>query len=261
MITQMPNRLFLIVGCYNSGTTLLNHILSQHPDVSGLTTEGVALTGEFHTPEEFGWNRLWFKCREQLEICQLKEPPNAEIVRYDWSRHFDGSKPFALEKSIIHGLNIDWFEEAFEHPHFIWIVRNGYTVAEGIRRRTQHKERAEFAAGLSYPIEWCAEQWVVSNQVIEQKLKSVRQFYFLRYEDLMENPFLTIKSLLEWLPVESKDLELPDTFTFQKETLPLESKNVQSLQNLTADDLEKINKVAKQSLAQFGYQILTENES
>jgi len=253
---QMPSSLFLIVGCYNSGTTLLNHILSKHSEISALSTEGVTLTKEFRTPEEFGWNRLWYKCREQLEICRLEQKPDVTKVRLDWANHFDATKPYALEKSIIHGLNIDWFEENFEHPYFIWIIRNGYTVAEGIRRRTLHKPRNGFTPGEPYPIEWCAEQWVQSNKVIEQKLQQVRHSYFLRYEDLVDNPDITVQSLLGWLPVEAKQLDIPGSFAFQKQIKPVSNQNEESLQRIASFEFDKINHVAHNHLCKYNYEIL-----
>jgi len=253
---QMPPKLILIVGCYNCGTTLLNYILSQHQEISGLGTEGVALTKEFRTPEEFGWNRLWYKCREQIEICRLKHKPDVKKIRHDWSKHFDATKPYAMEKSIVHGLNIDWFEKEFAHPYFIWIIRNGYAVAEGIRRRTQFRQKNNFASGEPYPIEWCAEQWVQSNKVIEQKLQQVRHSYFLRYEDLVDKPDLTIQTLLNWLPVKSRELKVPHSFTFHKQTLPISNQNKKALQKLSTDDLNKINEIAEGSIQHYGYKIL-----
>ena len=39
-----------ITGCYNSGTTLLNQILSTHSRISGLPDEGVMLTDQLVRP-------------------------------------------------------------------------------------------------------------------------------------------------------------------------------------------------------------------
>ena len=173
-----------IVGCYNSGTTLLNYLLSQHFEISGLHTEGIQLTDQLVGPEAFGWNRMWCMCRDKLEISKLNKRPDAEIVKRDWGLWFDRKKDFWLEKSVINSLNIDWFEENFNHPYFIYIVRNGYAVSEGIRRRTQAvgKHPPNYPSG--YPIEMCARQWVVSNQVIQEKLSSVQHSIEITYEDL-----------------------------------------------------------------------------
>lgn len=252
----MPPCLILIVGCYNSGTTLLNNILSQHPEISGLSTEGVSLTKEFRTPEEFGWNRLWYKCRDQVEINKLKTKPDIDRVKRDWAQHFDCHKPFALEKSIIHSLNIDWFEENFAQPYFIWIIRNGYAVVEGIRRRTLQKQRKGFAPGTPYPIEWCVQQWLQSNKVIEEKLLDVKHRCFLRYEDLVDNYKSTCNHLLDQLPVTPKVFKKPESFTFHNKSLPITNMNDSSIQNLKKADICKINEIAKEMLKKFNYEIL-----
>jgi hypothetical protein len=257
-LKKMPDKLILIVGCYNSGTTVLNHILSNHEEITGLDTEGVSLTKELRTPEDFGWNRLWYKCQDKLEIKGLSNPPNVEKIKKDWARHFDSSKPYALEKSIINGLNIDWFEKQFNHPHFVWIVRNGYTVAEGIRRRTLNKKRNGFNPGEPYPIEWCAEQWVVSNKLISKKLSKVKNSYKLLYEDLMDDYDQTIQGLLDWLPVHMKNLDKPDSFKFHQQKRPIKNMNYSSLKNLNIEDIKKINQIAKEYLEHWGYEILLE---
>jgi hypothetical protein len=255
---EMPEKLILIVGCYNSGTTVLNHILSKHEEISGLDTEGVALTKELKTPEDFGWNRLWYKCQDKLEISKLPKSPNVEQIKKDWARYFDSNKSFALEKSIINGLNIDWFEQQFNHPYFIFIVRNGYTVAEGIRRRTLNKKRNGFKPGEPYPIKWCAEQWVISNKLISKKLSNVKNSYQLLYENLMDNYDQTIQKLLEWLPLQSKILEKPDSFRFHQQTRAIKNMNYSSLKNLKIDDIKKINSIAKDYLKYWGYEILSD---
>src|SRR5690242_5444088 len=57
-----------ILGCYNSGTTLLDQILSGHPQFSGLNEEGVMLTDQLPRPEDFQWRRMWWKCEDKMMI-------------------------------------------------------------------------------------------------------------------------------------------------------------------------------------------------
>ena len=257
---SMPDSIFMVVGCYNSGTTLLNYMLGRHSEISALETEGVSLTSQFKTPEDLGWNRLWYKCRDQLEISQLPVKPDIVKVRREWGKCHDSKKKYVLEKSIIHGLNIDWFEENLYQPHFIWIVRNGYAVAEGIRRRTLSKKRKLFSSGEPYPIEWCAEQWVQSNSVIHEKLNNVAHMYFIKYEDLMANPLKEMSSLLQWLPVEEKVVDIPSSFIFHGESNDIKDNNDSSIENLDQDDIFRINLVAKNLMDEFGYTIIGESE-
>lgn len=249
----MPKKLILIVGCYNSGTTLLHNVLGKHTEISSFADEGVSLTDQFLIPETYGWHRLWYKCRKKIEIIKNSKKPNIKKVKNDWAKYHDRRKKFALEKSIVHSLNVDWFESNFSKPYFIWIIRNGYVVSEGIRRRTLSKKRAQFEINEPYPIEWCAKQWVESNTVLQKKLSNVKNSFFLRYEDLTQNPKLEIKRLLNWLPVKKKNIKIQNKFKFHNKTSKMNNKNNESFIKLSALDKMKIKKIAFKTLKQFNY--------
>ena len=53
-----PDRWVFVVGCYNSGTTLLANLLEAHPAINGLAREGVELTDALRRPELAGWPRM-----------------------------------------------------------------------------------------------------------------------------------------------------------------------------------------------------------
>ena len=57
-----PQKWVFIVGCYNSGTTLLADLMGNHPDISALPVEGVRLSDVWPLPETYAWNRMWMKC-------------------------------------------------------------------------------------------------------------------------------------------------------------------------------------------------------
>jgi len=255
-VSVVDKKFFFIVGCYNSGTSLLNHLLGLHDEISSLATEGISLTSYLCGPESFGWNRMWHMCRDKLEIGRLEKKPSAELVKKEWGFWFDKSKRFWLEKSIVNSLNIDWFEENFRHPYFIWIVRNGYAVSEGIQRRTLGKGKHPERFKEGYPIELCAQEWVVSNEVIERKLSFVQNFVKVTYEDLTENPVGTLKLILEWLPVERKEVNIPGEFTFQKQTRKIQNLNQTSIQRLSPKQISCINDVIGQMLIHHGYELI-----
>lgn len=253
-IPVVDKQFFFVVGCYNSGTTLLNHLLGLHDEIASLPTEGVSLTSCLYGPESFGWNRMWHMCRDKLEISRLEKKPCAEIVKKEWAFWFNKRKSFWLEKSIINALNIDWFEENFGQPYFVWIVRNGYAVSEGIQRRTQGKGKHPASFKEGYPIELCAQEWVVSNEVIERKLSFVQNSIKVTYEDLTDNPVCTLGSILQWLPVRKKEVNIPSKFTFQKQTRKIENMNEKSIQRLSREQIACINGVSGHMLRHHGYE-------
>jgi len=256
-IKESTNKTFIfIVGCYNSGTTLLNNILAAHDEISCLPSEGKALASELYGPEDFGWNRMWHMCRHELEISRLAQKPDPARLKKEWAFWFDSDKEFWLEKSVINSLNIDWLEENFEHPYFIWIIRNGYAVAEGIQRRTRvpGKHPQQYARG--YPIELCARQWVVTNEVIEEKLAQVKHSIKVTYEQLTETPEKTMQRILDWLPVKQKSLAIPEDFTFQGQRRRIRNMNWESIERLTDEQIKTITATAREMLLRRGYQLL-----
>ena len=245
-----------VIGCYSSGTTLLDNILSAHEEISNLPSEGQVLTGQLSAPEDFGWNRMWCMCQDKLEISKLANKPDADLLKREWSFWFDPKKLIWLEKSIINSLNIDWIEEYFDSPYFIWIVRNGYAVSEGIQRRTKDagKHPPQYPEG--YPIKMCARQWAVSNQVIEDKLASVKYYIKVSYEELTRYTQETINRILTWLPMKNKSITIPLEFTFHKQKSKIRNMNQESIERLSKQEIDSITDVAGEMLKHHGYKII-----
>jgi Sulfotransferase family len=240
-----------VLGCYNSGTTLLDNILGAHSEISNLPTEGVALSYQYTGPEHYSWPRLWHKCEH---IMNSKDIIDSELLKKEWGLFFKKDKNFFLEKSIVNSTRIPWLNEKFNNPYFIWIIRNGYAVSEGIRRRSQKSRfiNSKFKA-KGYPIEWCAKQWVMNNQKIAEDVKKVKRFKVISYENLTDNMEQTIEALINWLPVKNKQIPQVDSFLFHGIKRKIENMNKQSVRKLSKDDIEKINLVAKDSLSHWGY--------
>lgn len=253
--TPQNKSYIFVVGCYNSGTTLLNEILGHHPEISMLDTEGVYLTPELPVPEDFGWNRMYHKCHRQMEITADDAPALFRRVKRDWGYWHDRSKPIFIEKSVANALWIHWLDRYFEGAYFINIARNGYAVSEGIRRRTRGKI-SHFPPANEYPIQLCAEQWVFSNRMIQEEFKPVENTYSLTYEALTANPERETARLLEWLPVKAKQMDVLASFQFHGETSPVRNMNPQSIARLSKDDIDVINGTAGEMLEHLGYDIL-----
>ncbi len=255
--TPTMNNMIFIVGCYNSGTTLLDHMLSSHDEISNLPSEGVSLTSELSTPEDFGWNRMWFMCRNKLEISKFSHSPDLEIIKKQWSMFYDNSKEFYLEKSVINSLNIDWLEESFHSPYFIWIVRNGYAVAEGIRRRTLPEGRHNSQYLKGYPIELCAKQWAYNNNVISKKINYTKNWKCISYEDLTTKNDAVIDEIFDWLPLnERTEYNITREFTFHNKSKTITNMNQESINRLSKIEIDQITSEIQPELVKYGYKIL-----
>jgi Sulfotransferase family len=261
-----PEKWVFVVGCYNSGTTLLSQLLATHSAISRLD-EGVFKTSQLSTPEELGYPRLWCQVVDQVRLKAGDRSVNAEKLKKDWMLFFDRKKTVFLEKSIVNSARMTWLQENFANSYFLFIVRDGYAVSEGIRRQTSKAFRGQTSKGLwyehirsrfhhSYPIELCAEQWVTNNAIIESDAKGIRYFKRIFYEDFCEHPKETVADIYAFLGLDDKSSVLLEGQRWKIHEYDSEIKNMndRSFENLSGEDIRKIETVAGEMLTYYGYQ-------
>ncbi len=250
-----PQKWVFVIGCYNSGTTLLSTILSKHPEIASLPTEGAFLTDGMKTPEACGWVRMWHKCLAEIEQDENTAADLATRIKRQWGFWYDGRKPIFLEKSISNAARIKFLEKHFQPAYFIYIVRNGYAVAEGIRRKSDLKKWATPVAGDKYPLELCAEQWLESDQYVSSNATDFKHFLTVKYEDLAENTDKVVADVCQFLGIASEPL-----LDIGQQTLDVtgynstvKNMNASSLKRLNAEDVQTIQRVAGERLTAWGY--------
>lgn len=240
-----------IIGCYNSGTTMLHDMIANHKQCASLPAEGVALTSHLIRPEELGWTRLWWKVYDQMQAFTDESSSErlAEQVKKDWAIIYDTRQPVFLEKSVSNVVRIPWLAKHFPNALFISIVRNGYAVAEGIQRKSK-KSGLPLPNGLTiYPIAWCAQQWLTSNQLAEVELGKLPQERVLQltYEQFCDKP-------ADWLEKTGQFIGLDDVAA--QPTEHIRNMNASSINRLSVSDKKEINQVAAEMLRHYGYPIL-----
>ena len=92
-----PEKWLFLVGCYNSGTTILRDIVASHPNVSDLPFEGVKLTSAFPDLEAGGWPRMMYRNKSHWGKM---DSGAAGLARVDWSPWWEKSATIFL--SLIH---------------------------------------------------------------------------------------------------------------------------------------------------------------
>jgi hypothetical protein len=262
---EEPEKWVFIVGCYDSGTTLLLRLLATHSKISRLN-EGVFKTSQLVTPEELGWPRLWCQVVDQVRLEAGDRSVDVDKLKKDWMLFFDRTRPVFLEKSIVNSARMTWLQENFDNSYFLFIVRNGYAVSEGIRRQTLKVFRGQTSKGLwyaqirsrfncSYPIELCAEQWVTNNTIIENDAKKIRFFKKIFYEDFCENPKKTLSDIYGFLGLNDESSVLLEAQRWKThEYEEIKNMNDKSFKNLSKDDIKKIDTIAEEMLVYYGYQ-------
>lgn len=251
---KTPERWFFLVGCYNSGTTLLLNLLDQHKDTSVLEG-GVFRTNQLITPEELGWTRLYYKVKK--DISDQLEEVNLDQLKRDWLVHFKRNSSVFIEKSISNTARIYWLAQKFPDAKFIGIIRNGYAVAEGVRRKAiQGRWSVGDEFPESYPMEFCIEQWCESLvEILDFQDDYDERLLLLKYEDLCENTQEEMDKAFKFLEIETvnigKNLEL-DVHGIESK---VKNMNPKSFKNISSRDIDIINSVGGDYLQKMGYEL------
>ena len=247
-----PQKWVFLVGCYNSGTTLLSELLGRHPEISALPTEGHFITDQFRKDYELGMPRMWAAREELFPHTELDQGPDATRIKKQWGLRLDRSKPVLLEKSPPNTPRMRWLQAHFQPAYFVAVVRNGYAVAEGITRKGDPKHLRE-----GWPIEQSAWQWRRSNEIIEEDTPHLEHLLWSRYEDLAEDPQRELDRICQFLGISPfPAFDSSQALAIHEREQAVRNLNQSSIDALTTQQILRINEVADKCLARFGYELI-----
>lgn len=247
-----PEKWVFLVGCYNSGTTLLAELLGAHPSISALPTEGHFITDQFVKDYEIGLPRMWAKREDLFRLTENDQGPDPVRIKKEWGMRLDTSKPVLLEKSPPNTPRTRWLQKHFENSYFIAIVRNGYAVAEGIARKGDPKH---ILGG--WPVEDCALQWRRSNEVLLEDQSYLKHLLWIRYEELTDDTEATLRRITDFLQLQPfKDVNTDKTWHIHERNETIKNMNRQSINKLNPEQIAQINRICGPMLEQFHYNIL-----
>lgn len=252
----VPDYWIFVVGCYNSGTSLLSSLIAAHPECSGASNEGVALTTELARPEQFGWPRMWLKCQHKLMAPDNGEVAlqTADLIKRQWRASFDKEASCIVEKSISNGLRIEFLSKYFAPAKFIHITRDGLAVAEGIRRKAKPALYSNPEGLQRYPLELCLDQWVAANSTIRQSLSKQElapNTVSVSYEELCECPKDVLATIFSKLGLSNTFLET-DRSMIEK-IASISNMNKKSYDSLDSIEIETLRRRYKKEFEAFGY--------
>jgi hypothetical protein len=229
-------------------------MLASHPAIGSLPDEGVFFTDFLPYPEQFGWTRMWTSCLdsvrlkpEDLSITQI------ERIKKDWSLWYPKGKPCLLEKSISNSTRMLFMQAHFKPAYFIYLVRNGYAVAAGIRRRAKPRRWLNSFYD-EYPIDLCAKQWVDTDKIISRDSLKVEHFIQISYEELTRTPMKVLHEITDFLGLSSFEGDLRHVYwSIQERKEQIVNMNVENIACLSELDKKVIESVAGETLDKYGY--------
>jgi hypothetical protein len=248
MSSSEPAPIF-IVGAPRSGTTLLRSIVDAHPNICCPPWEtGVfdrfdrMLSGDLeividseqsyplHKPELVAWCRR--SCDDLFRVLTEKS-----------------GKPRWAEKTPAHVFHIDLIHATYPAAQFVHIIRNGRDAVRSLQSQP-------WAPGN---IRWSCHRWVQSVQAGREAGRKLpaAQYLELRYEDLISEPELNIKSLCHFLHEDYAPAMLnfhePKNNTWGATAKPLTNKPVNKHRELTLWERLNFRVIGGATLKELGY--------
>ena len=259
LTAQEPEQWLFLLGCYNSGTTILRDVLGAHPEIATLPREGVRLTSVFPRPEQYGWTRMTTRCPSGAMVPALddKETVRQQLIS-DWAPWLRSNRPVFLEKSISHSARLNWLLRVFPESRFIVIHRDGYSSVEGMCRKARPVGPAAIELGAkNYSLQDCAIEWDQLNRNLLEfsaNLESSR-IKVVKYESLCDDPALELANLLRFIDVSPDSLKRTgsNTVVVGEEQFEINNMNHKSHSRLSSQDFLSVNAVAGDTLKKLGY--------
>lgn len=246
-----PEKWLFVVGCYNSGTELMMNLLGAHRLIASLPVEGQFLTKQFRPDYELDVPRMWVLKESEFRLTEADRGPDVRKLKREWLMRLDRTRPVFLEKSPPNAARTRWLQAHFENAHFLCVVRNGYAVAEGIRRKAEPRH---LPAG--WPLELCARQWSRSNEVLLEDAAHLKRVHWVRYEDFVRDPQGEVRRILEFLGLEG-GIDLERSWAVHEREEPIRDLNGASIGRLSGEEKALVTREAEPMLRHFGYEILT----
>ena len=243
----MNHKFIFICGLHRSGTSLLDKILKEQKNISGLKNTNAPkdegqhiqtiypIAKTFGGPGKFGFNKLAY-LNEESNLITTK---NRKTLFEEWSKYWDIENEFLLEKSPPNIIKSLFLQKMFPESYFIMIYRHPVATSLATKKwsKTSHKSLIEH---------WltCHKQW--SND--KQKLKKCLEF---KYEELVENTPEILKKLSKFLntPI-SNNLEVVKKDINQK-YFDMWSKNRKNI--FYGRNIKKAEREFESEINSFGY--------
>lgn len=237
-----------VVGCNNSGTSLLQRMLGFSGNISTWPLEGQRYSRVMPRAMRRGYGRIWMEYANDLSMDQGSLDSKAPRLVHDWMESLGQPiKEIILEKTPANLLRMEWLQQVFPNSYFIGLVRNGYAVAEGIHRKS-HKDIGQ-----------AARHWANANAAMLEAARSIDRFIEIRYEDFFENKQETARRIADFIGFDLEVLSFAMSQKFALKTVEgeyeqdLKNMNFSSFKRLTSHDVQAIEKNAKKMLDYFNY--------
>lgn len=199
-----------IVGCGRSGTTLLRLMLNMHPDIcipeESHVIYQIARLRSFGlwpaagSPEFSDYFLKYVESSKFMDNWEL--PPNALRKRVMESGKTDFG---SLLESMYEEFRVKegkplWGDKTPMHVQYMWIVRYFFPTARFIHIIRDARDVAQSVAAKSWGPRHISHagyywKWLVLSGMINGRMMGSKNYYEVRFEDLVSNPESTLREI------------------------------------------------------------------
>jgi hypothetical protein len=196
-------------GLHRSGTSILYRVLSSQEGFSGFSNTGVPEDEGQHLqsvykaakhyggPGRFGFDKHSFL----TEKSDLISDKNRSNLFLDWSKNWDLSKHYLVEKSPPNIIRTRFLQAMYPNSSFITIFRDPIAVSFATQKWSKTTLDSLF------------KHWLICNQQFQQDSKLLKNSLLLKYEEFTSKPEEVLSNISELLGV---NLSLPSEWKIKQ---------------------------------------------
>jgi hypothetical protein len=195
LLTLSDHRFVFVCGLQRSGTTMLYRYLDEHPQVSALSGTARATNEGQHNQtvypgDEFHSKGGRFAFRPQARFTEdspLVTEENRRRLFEEWSRFWDVSKPYLLEKSPPNLIRTRFLQALFPESYFVVLLRHPVPVTLATQ---------PWGGDRTHRL---MEHWIRAHELLAEDVPLLRRVRAVRYEDLVADPDGTLGGVFGFL--------------------------------------------------------------
>jgi hypothetical protein len=174
---------------------MLYRSLDEHPEISALsgtpvtTNEGQYVQTIYPSDPWHGkGGRFAFRPEARFtEDSPLATPANRRKLFEEWSRYWDLSKPYLLEKSPPNLIRTRFLQAMFPDSYFVVLLRHPIPVTLATQ------------PWGGDPVHRLVEHWLRAHELFVEDVPRLARVHVLRYEDLVADPDSTLGRVFAFL--------------------------------------------------------------
>jgi len=200
MSTTDGYKFIFLCGLHRSGTSPLFRTLREHREISGFRDTGVPEDEGQHLQTVFepaktygGPGRFGFATEAHLtEESVLVTQENAQRLFSEWSKHWDLSRPWLLEKSPSNLIRTRFLQAVFPNSYFVVLTRHPIAASLATRKWADATPES------------LIEHWLHCHRLFQMDRPHLRHVHIVKFEDLIQSTNREMEKIYSFLNLNPK---------------------------------------------------------